>query len=89
MNSSARNKKDEALHSPAASAVAVTPHDTNALATPSRGLWIGGAGAVTVRLIGDTADVVFSGIAAGTMLPVRATHVRSTGTTATLIVAVS
>jgi hypothetical protein len=33
--------------------------------------------------------VLFSGIAAGTLLPLRVSRVRSTSTTATLIVAIS
>jgi hypothetical protein len=69
---------------PANRAEAVTPSDSTDLTFVSRGLWIGGTGAVSVVMVGgDT--VTFSGINAGTLLPVRVSRVRSTGTTATLI----
>lgn len=64
----------------------VTPHDTNPVAHSTRAIWVGGAGNVTCRLEGDAADRVFSAVAAGTRLPIRVTHIRSTGTTATLMV---
>jgi hypothetical protein len=70
---------------PAIGAEVVTPHDTNELTYASRGLWVGGAGNVNVvTLAGNT--VLFSGIAAGTLLPIRVKQVKSTNTTATLIV---
>ena len=74
------------LDSPADHAAAVTPHDTNELATVSRYLWVGGAGNVKLTTVGgDT--VTFTSVAAGTLLRVRAKVVFATLTTATLIVA--
>lgn len=74
---------------PAIDAVAVTPSDSVDLIDGVRGLWVGGAGAVAVQLPGFSgqsgATVTFSGVAAGTLLPVRARKVLATGTTATLI----
>lgn len=75
------------LGSPATRAEAVTPHDTNTLTRASRGLYIGGAGNVAVVMAGGD-EVTFSGVGAGTFLPIRVTQVKSTGTTATLIIAV-
>lgn len=72
----------------ASRAVAVTPHDTNDLANVARALWVGGAGNVAVLLSEDSSAVTFVGVAAGTLLPLRAKRVLSTGTTATSIVAV-
>lgn len=63
---------------------AVTPHDTNQLASVSRQLWVGGAGNITV-LMHDDSTVLISGIPAGTLLPIRVKRVNATGTTATLI----
>lgn len=71
---------------PAQNAIAVTPHNTNAIAS-ARALWVGGAGNITLRTNDDDADVLISGIPAGTILPIRTRYVRATGTTATLIVA--
>lgn len=67
---------------------AVTPHASNEIGTvvPSA-IYVGGAGNITCRLIGDTADVVFNGVPAGTVLPISPQYIRATGTTATGIVA--
>jgi hypothetical protein len=49
-----------------------------------RAIWVGGAGTLTATMSnGDS--VLFSGIAAGTLLPIRATNV--TAGTATLMTA--
>lgn len=64
-------------------AAAVTPSDT--LETFAAALYVGGAGnVVVVTEGGDT--VTFTGVPAGTILPIRVKQVRSTSTTATSIV---
>jgi len=72
---------------PAVGAAAVTPNDSTDLTiSPARALYIGGAGNISVdTAAGDT--VTFSGVTAGMILPVSVKRVRSTSTTATLIVA--
>lgn len=76
---------------PARYAAAVTPNDSIDLSDPTRGLYVGGAGDVTVIMAGDNAAGVtnnpqtFSSVPAGTTLPICVTRVKSTGTTATLI----
>jgi hypothetical protein len=72
--------------STAAKAVAVTPHDTTIIPV-TRGLYIGGAGAVTARMSGDSANATFAAVPVGTILPIQVDRVLSTGTTATNIVA--
>ncbi len=71
----------------ARNAVVVTPHDTNA--NPAKRIYVGGTGAITCRPRGNSADVLVSGIPAGTVLPIEVSHIRATGTTATLIVALN
>lgn len=66
---------------------AVLPNDTGPLATVPKYLYVGGGGAVTLRTVGSSQDVVFENVPAGGYLYVRASHVRATGTTATAIVA--
>lgn len=66
---------------------AVTPHDTNNLAALTRGIYIGGAGDLKVRLAAEDEDVTLVGVTAGNMYPICAKRVFSTGTTATNIVA--
>lgn len=76
----------ENLEGPAAHAAAVTPDDNNDLTTAARGLYVGGAGDLTViTTAGDT--VTFVAVPAGTLLPVRAARVLDAGTAATSIVA--
>lgn len=76
------------MSDPAGGAFAVTPDNETALAGV-RALYIGGAGDVAVVTPNRSAAVVFTGVAAGTILPVRATRVNSTNTTATAIVALT
>lgn len=52
-----------------------------------RSLYVGGAGDVAILASGDTAAVTLTGVAAGSIIPVEARKVMSTGTTATSIVA--
>lgn len=65
----------------------VTPHDTNPLATVPKGLYIGTGGDVVLRGVNGGTDVTFKNVPDGKDLPVRASHVRATGTTASDIVA--
>lgn len=73
---------------PAVLAHAVTPSDLagNNLTYPCRALYIGGAGNATI-VMADSTAILFSGLQAGQILPVRALRVNATGTTATGIVA--
>jgi hypothetical protein len=75
------------LTTPCEHAAAVTPHDTTALTQTTRALWVGGAGDVAVKLTDDSTAVTLAGVAAGTLIPVRAALVMSTNTTASSIVA--
>jgi len=82
-------ESDPALH-----ALAVTTSNTQNLlgqggviVTPTRGLYVGGAGDVKVDMEGGETGVVFSSVPAGSILPVRVLRVWATGTTATSIVA--
>jgi hypothetical protein len=70
-------------------AQAVTPSDTVDLTNVSRALYVGGAGAVTVILADFATTVAFAAVPAGSILPVRVSRVKATGTAATSIVAIS
>ena len=73
-------------YGPCRAALAVTPHDTNPLTFVTRFIYVGGAGNVTVITeAGDT--VTFTAPPVGTFIPICATHVKATGTTATLLIA--
>lgn len=77
----------DSVQAPARKAVAVTPHDTNPLTDVPKALYVGAAGNIACRLVDDGADVTFVGVTAGAILPIRVSHVRSTSTTASSIVA--
>lgn len=72
---------------PAANGVAVTKSDSTALDGGVRGLYVGGAGNVAVKFPGNDTAVTFTGVTAGSILPIQVTFVMSTNTTATDIVA--
>jgi hypothetical protein len=73
------------LLSPAGDGAPVTPSDTVDLPSPSRRLWIGGAGNVKINTLAGN-PLTYTGVAAGTYLQMRASRVFATGTTATNIV---
>lgn len=77
----------DSVSAPARRAVAVVPHDSNALIDIPKALYVGGAGQVTMRGVDGGVDQAWKNVAAGTILPLRAQYVRATGTTATDILA--
>ena len=79
-----RFMNDEAW-APSRNAFTITPHDTNQLSDVTKGIYVGGAGVVTLRTANGLADVAFT-CPAGVTLDVAALYVRATGTTATLLV---
>ena len=67
-------------------ATSVTPHDTNALTDGiCKALYVGVSGDVSVIMAQGT-TVTFKNVPVG-VFPLRVTHVRSTATTATEIIA--
>lgn len=80
-------QRDAVVHDGSAGdAATVTPDDTVVI-RETRGLYVGVAGDVTVRMALSGVTVPFVGVQAGTLLPVRVDQVKSAGTTATSIVA--
>jgi hypothetical protein len=78
---------NKSLDSPASAAVAITKSDTDQLAKVTRAIYVGGAGDAALVLGDDTAAVTFVALAAGQVYPLRVKQVKSTGTTATNLVA--
>lgn len=74
------------LDSPSTDGFAVTPDDNTDVEFITRYLYIGGAGDVSLVTKGGS-TLTFSGLTAGTLLPVRVSRVMATGTTATNILA--
>lgn len=67
--------------------LAVTKHDTNQLngSTPTRGLYVGGAGDVVVTPAGGGADVTFAAVPAGTILPIQVLLVKTASTASNIV----
>lgn len=67
---------------PATKGRPVTLSDSTVL--DARSIWVGGAGDLTVQLLDDAdgTTTLFSGIAAGTLLPISVKRAYSTGSTA-------
>jgi hypothetical protein len=69
---------------PAKYGAAVTPSNSVNLAAPTRSLYVGTTGDISVEMLNGT--VVFTSVAVG-IFPIQCTRVNSTGTTASNIVA--
>lgn len=89
------NFSGSGIQAPAAYAESITPADADlALFTAgsfTRAIYVGGTGDVAVKMAGgdDEGDsiVVFKAVPEGAILPLRVSQIRTTDTTATLIVA--
>lgn len=75
------------LTAPLETGEAVTPHDTNELTYASRALYVGTTGNLAVVMVDGTA-LTLSSVPVG-LHPLRVKQVKSTGTTASNIVALS
>lgn len=79
------NLESSGVSGPATHFPAITPSDSVPILGGTRALYVGVGGNVSViSAAGNT--TTFANVATGTILPIRVTHVRSTGTTATNIV---
>ena len=73
------------LEAPASRVFAITPHNSTDFSFDTRAIYVGTGGNIAVvTAAGDV--VTFSNVPTGTILPVRATRVNSTNTTASNLV---
>jgi hypothetical protein len=77
-----------ASRQPSCRSDAVTTHNTNPLPVVSDELYVGVGGDITMRLEKDASDRTFKNVIQGSTLYLRATHIRTTGTTATNLIAI-
>lgn len=73
--------ENSALVVPAEHAWAITPQDGVDLEAPTRGVYVGEFGDLRVRMV-DGGDIMFIGLVAGIIHPLRIIRVWATGTTA-------
>lgn len=81
--------QSDTITSAALAPYAVTPNDSTDLATIPKGIWVGTGGDVRLRGVNSVADVTFKAVPSGFIIPVRASRILATGTTATDIVALA
>lgn len=79
-------QRGDAAELPAKRLRAITPHDTNELAFVPKALFVGVGGTISPIAQEDTAAVSLT-VLSGAIIPVRAKIVKTTGTTASGIVA--
>lgn len=72
----------DSLIAPARNCFPITPHDITALPLLPKALYVGNGGNLVVRAIDGTSDVTFANVASGSILDIRVTAVRATGTSA-------
>ncbi|MCE9552626.1 MAG: hypothetical protein K8T91_04510 [Planctomycetes bacterium] len=77
------SQNDGNLNSPADDGFVISKSDTEFLAQVPRGIYVGVGGDIKVDLVHSGTALVFKNVASGCILPVRATRVYSTDTTAT------
>ena len=68
----------------ATDAFAITPSDGTQMATHVRAIYVGGDGDIVVKM--PSGDVTFTGVLAGSLIPVQTSWVKATGTTATSMI---
>lgn len=73
------------LDAPYPNAAAVVPADAVDLSDVTRAVYVGGAGNLLCTIGG--VDVTFSAVPVGTVLRIRTSRIKATGTTASLMVA--
>lgn len=76
----------QSVSAPAASCFAITPTDADDLEQATKAIYVGAGGSLTIRTVASEQDVTFVGVAAGSILPIRAVAIRATGTTASGLV---
>jgi hypothetical protein len=66
---------------------AITPSDVTSLPYITRGIYVGTAGNITCVLPNSSTTVLFTGVLAGSVLPIQTSRVNATGTSAGSLVA--
>ncbi|VAW02218.1 hypothetical protein MNBD_ALPHA04-673 [hydrothermal vent metagenome] len=79
---------NDALSSPARRAFMIVPDDVQELVQLPKCICVGGAGDIILRAVDSSEDVTVT-VQSGQLIPVRASHVRAAGTTATGLVALA
>lgn len=72
----------DSLIAPARNCFSITPNNAATLPVLPKAIYVGTGGSLVVRAVDGTSDVTFINVASGSILDIRITAVRATGTTA-------
>lgn len=72
----------DSLIAPARNCFPVTPNNTAELVVVPKAIFVGTGGNLVIRAIDSSQDVTFVNVASGSILDIRVSAVRQTGTTA-------
>lgn len=73
----------DTLYAPAARSFAIVPDDEAALPIVPKAVYVGTGGTVRLRGMNDSDAISWINVPSGGLIPLRASHVLATGTTAT------
>lgn len=76
----------DSLIAPARNAFAITPQDNTDLGAFTKAIYVGTGGTIVLRAIGSETDVTLSNVQDGSILDIRCSAIRATGTSASDIV---
>lgn len=84
----AYNRLLDSVSNPARRTATVSTHNTNPLPDgAAKALFVGTGGDVKLRAVDDETDTTLKNVPSGSILPVRALYIRTTGTSAADMVA--
>lgn len=72
----------DSLIAPARNCFAITPSDTANLPVLPKAIYVGSGGTLVIRAADAVSDVTFMNVPSGSILDIRVTSVRATGTSA-------
>lgn len=71
---------------PSSDCFEITPDDTLVLEKATKAIYVGSGGDIVLRAVGSESDVTFRNTISGSIIDVRVSAIRATGTTAESIV---
>lgn len=76
----------DSLIAPARHCFAINPDNGSALSVLPKAIYVGSGGDIVLRAADSVQDVTFVNVAGGTVLDIRALHIRAAGTTASNLI---
>ena len=80
------DKAVDSLIAPSIDCFEIAPSDSQDLPNATKAIYVGTGGDIVLRTIGSDTDVIFRNVASGSILDIRVSAIRATGTSAQDIV---